>query len=173
MRAFYQAYTDSLETLAEAMSIGWTQNVVILEGCKTAEEQLWYIKAVRQFGWSKLELQQEIQEKAHQHTALDFSNAVCYTEKKASEEGNCHAQPDYSQCYGTGKPGAENRLSPLLRPCYSAVLHRGVHAKPILICGRRRGSLGVADGTGPPGHGGLRLRSILLFNQIREKRLMQ
>ena len=51
--------------LAEAMTIGWTQNVVILEAELTPQERAWYIKAAGQFGWSKLELQQRIVDHAH------------------------------------------------------------------------------------------------------------
>ena len=49
MRDFYRAYQDTPEVLAEAMTIGWTQNVVILEAEVTLQEQIWYIQAARQF----------------------------------------------------------------------------------------------------------------------------
>ena len=42
--------------MTEAMQIGWTQNVVILEADLTIEEKAWYIRAARKFGWSKLKL---------------------------------------------------------------------------------------------------------------------
>lgn len=35
MRDFYRAYQDVPEVLVEAMTIGWTQNTAILEGCDT------------------------------------------------------------------------------------------------------------------------------------------
>ncbi|MCI8915648.1 MAG: DUF1016 domain-containing protein [Oscillospiraceae bacterium] len=50
MRDFYRTYANSPEVLAEAMTIGWTQNVVILETELTCQEKLWYIRAVRRFG---------------------------------------------------------------------------------------------------------------------------
>ena len=40
MRDFYRAYQDAPEVLAEAMTIGWTQNVVILEAELTLQEQI-------------------------------------------------------------------------------------------------------------------------------------
>ena len=64
------------------MTIGWTQNVVILEAELTPQEQTWYIKATGQFGWSKLELQRRITDKAHLEIVLDFTEKVCYTEAK-------------------------------------------------------------------------------------------
>ncbi len=49
MREFYRTYKDAPEVLAEAMTIGWTQNVVILEAELTLQERAWYIRAARQF----------------------------------------------------------------------------------------------------------------------------
>ena len=54
MRDYYRAYEDAPEVMAEAMAIGWTQNAVILEAELSLQERMWYIRAVRQFGWSKL-----------------------------------------------------------------------------------------------------------------------
>lgn len=39
MRDFYRAYEDVPEIMAEAMPIGWTQNVVILEAELTLQEK--------------------------------------------------------------------------------------------------------------------------------------
>ena len=57
MRKFYRAYESVPEVLAQAMTIGRTQNMVIPEVELTLQEQAWYIRAVQQFGWTKLELQ--------------------------------------------------------------------------------------------------------------------
>ena len=82
MREFYRTYESVPEVLADAMTIGWTQNVVILEAELTPREQAWYIKAAGQFGWSKLDLQRRITDKAHLEIVLDFIEKVCYTEAK-------------------------------------------------------------------------------------------
>ena len=88
IREFYRAYVDTPEVLAQAMAIGWTQNVVILEAELTIQERAWYIRAVQQFGWSKLELQRQIAANAHTGNALDFEGEVCYTEENSdSTEG--------------------------------------------------------------------------------------
>lgn len=47
MRESYRTYEDTPEIMAEAMTIGWTQNVVILEADLTLREKAWYIKAVQ------------------------------------------------------------------------------------------------------------------------------
>lgn len=96
MRDFYCAYENVPETLAQAMTIGWTKNVVILEATLTPQERAWYIRAAGRFGWSKLELQRKITANARMDSALNFSNIVCYTEEtsaaaepqKTWQEGN-------------------------------------------------------------------------------------
>lgn len=85
MREFYRTYESTPEVLAQAMTIGWTQNVVILEAEMTLQERLWYIRAVQQFGWSKLELQQKVASGAHSEVVLDFQDEVCYTEENITD----------------------------------------------------------------------------------------
>lgn len=82
MREFYRTYENAPDVLAQAMTIGWTQNVVILEAGLTLPEQAWYIQAVHRFGWSKLELQRKIAANAHLEIALDFMDEICYTEEQ-------------------------------------------------------------------------------------------
>ena len=49
MRDFYRAYESVPEVMADAMTIGWTQNIVIMEAGLAIQEKTWYIRAVRQF----------------------------------------------------------------------------------------------------------------------------
>ena len=39
MRAFYAAYEESPEIMRQAMNLGWTRNVAILEGCGSSEDR--------------------------------------------------------------------------------------------------------------------------------------
>ena len=73
MREFYRTYENSPALLGEAMEIGWTQNVVIMESGLSLEEMGWYLRAVRVFGWSKLELVSKITERAHESGSLEES----------------------------------------------------------------------------------------------------
>lgn len=82
MREFYRVYEDSPEILDQAMTISWTQNVVIMEAKLTLQERVWYIQAAKQFGWSKLELQRKITANTHLAILLDFTAEVCYTEEE-------------------------------------------------------------------------------------------
>ena len=84
MREFCRTYQSRPSLLAEAMKIGWTQNIVILERCETEEERRWYIQAVQQFGWSKQQLIKEITDLAHTKKSLDNDSEVCYNESENS-----------------------------------------------------------------------------------------
>ena len=86
MRDFYRTYESAPEAMATAMTIGWTQNSVILEAGLTLQEKSWYIRAVRQFGWSKLKLAEQIAAFAHQEIVLDLTEEVCYTGKNSTTE---------------------------------------------------------------------------------------
>ena len=67
MREFYIAYQSNPEAMNAAMEIGWTQNVVIIEADLARDERMWYIRAARQFDWSKLTLTEKIKACAHMH----------------------------------------------------------------------------------------------------------
>ena len=79
MREFYRTYESVPEVLAEAMTIDWTQNVVILEAELSIQERAWYIRAAGQFGWSKLEQSKKIQEHVHETRSLDSTADPCYS----------------------------------------------------------------------------------------------
>ena len=80
MREFYRSYETTPEVLQQAMQIGWTYNVVIMEAELSLQDKAWYIQAVRQFGWSKTELLRRIESAAHIEMSLDTDDEVCYTD---------------------------------------------------------------------------------------------
>ena len=51
MREFYRAYENAPELARQAMKIGWTQNVVILEADLALEERCWYLRAAGRLPW--------------------------------------------------------------------------------------------------------------------------
>ena len=120
MRAFYRSYESTPEVLQQAMQIGWTQNVVIMEAELSLQGKNWYIRAVQKFGWSKAELLRRIKSAAHKEMTLDTADKVCYTDNKNivvenfehDEDTLCvpgeHLpQPDGGVC--DERPGEENR----------------------------------------------------------------
>lgn len=80
MRDFFRTYETAPDILKEALLIGWTQNVVIMEAGLSMDQRHWYLRAVLQFGWSKAELLRQISEPAHEKMNLDVSTGTCYTD---------------------------------------------------------------------------------------------
>lgn len=76
MRELYRVYGDCPDAITLAEKIGWTQNVVILEAELEPELRLWYMRAVSQLSWSKLELIEMIKNEAHMEIALDNEHKV-------------------------------------------------------------------------------------------------
>ena len=111
MREFYRTYERTLGILDEAMSIGWTQNVVILEADLTFSEKTWYIRAVRRFGWSKVELQRRISANAHLEMVLDFADEMCYTEENTADTQYANHDTKSACLTRTGHLFTENRRS--------------------------------------------------------------
>ena len=85
MREFYCTYEVDSDIMSAAMETGWTQNVVILEADLTLAEKSWYICAVARFGWSKLELMQQIEQQAHLNVIVDTEQPTCYTEMEEND----------------------------------------------------------------------------------------
>lgn len=78
MRDFYRTYENHPALLSRAMKLGWIQNVVIMEADLTMELREWYMKATKQFGWSKTELIANIAANAHENVVLSFEDEVSY-----------------------------------------------------------------------------------------------
>ena len=74
MRDFYRTYENYPALLPLAMQIGWIHNVVIMEADLTMDLRELYMKAVKQFAWSKTELIDNIAAKACDNISLDVEN---------------------------------------------------------------------------------------------------
>ena len=88
MRELYRVYGDCSEAITLAEQIGWTQNVVILKADLDLSLRLWYMRATRQFGWSKLELIAMIEKEAHMEIVLDNGSEMCDNEIEEDKNEN-------------------------------------------------------------------------------------
>ena len=88
MRDFYRTYENHSALLSRAMKLGWIQNVVIMEADLTMEQREWYMKAAKQFRWSKIELLTNIKVNAHERVVIDTTEEVqcIITGKKESSK---------------------------------------------------------------------------------------
>ena len=82
MREFFRTYGNNEALMTEAMKIGWTQNVLIMERCADDAERQWYIQAVLCYDWSKLELTAKIDDSDHLKMALVSQEEVYDTENR-------------------------------------------------------------------------------------------
>ena len=82
MRDFYRTYENYPAPLRRAMELGWIQNVVIMEADLTMDLREWYMRAAKQFGWSKAELIANIEARAYENISLEIDEEVCYNEEK-------------------------------------------------------------------------------------------
>ena len=106
MRDFYRTYENHPALLSRAMKLGWIQNVVIMEAELTMELREWYMKAVKQFDWSKTELIAQIAAHAHEEIALAIEE-VCYVESQ---------EKHIDKNYGVTK-AIKNNLQQLIQRC--------------------------------------------------------
>ncbi len=87
MRDFYRTYENHPVLQSRAMQLGWIQNVVIMEADLSMELREWYIRAAKQFEWSKTDLIANIAANAHENIVLAIEEEMCYIvedeEKKA------------------------------------------------------------------------------------------
>lgn len=60
---------------------------MILEADLPTEQREWYLKAAKQFGWSKVELIEKIATNAHEMIILGIDEEVCYARNQKSK--NC------------------------------------------------------------------------------------
>ena len=86
MRDFYRTYENHSALLSRAMKLGWIQNVVIMEADLSMDLREWYMKAAKQFGWSKNELIANIAANAHENIVLAIKNEVSYIVEREEKQ---------------------------------------------------------------------------------------
>lgn len=94
----------------QAMQIGWTQNVVILEADLSLQDKAWYIQAVKRYGWSKAELLRRIESAAHTEMTLDTPDEVCYTDSANTTSENKNHDEDTLCVFGKHLPQSNGRV---------------------------------------------------------------
>lgn len=66
MRDFYRAYENATDLMSEALQVGWTQNILIMECCDGSDERRYYLRSARLHGLTKLALAAMIADHAHE-----------------------------------------------------------------------------------------------------------
>lgn len=131
MRAFFRTYETAPDILHEALLIGWTQNVVIMEADLSMDQRHWYLRAALQFRWSKAELLRQISDSAHEKMNLDVPTGTCYTdidrakqERQDDEDSFCVSRQYLQESDGrvcherSGEKGCNGAFVSHLLSCY-------------------------------------------------------
>lgn len=74
MRAFAEAWPDAEIVQQAAALIPWFHNVVILEQTKDGDARLWYVRAAKEFGWSRAVLEHQIETDAYRRKGKAVTN---------------------------------------------------------------------------------------------------
>lgn len=74
MKTFYEVYQDSEKLPPLVAEIGWVQNYIIVEHCKNSQERDFYLKKVKEMGWSKLDLIEKIKNNYFEKKLLSQNN---------------------------------------------------------------------------------------------------
>lgn len=77
-----ERYENHPTLMYDAVQLGWIQNIVIVDADLTMDLRAWYLKAARQFGWTKGELIEKISSNAHEELVLDIGQEICDNEYK-------------------------------------------------------------------------------------------
>lgn len=130
MRDFYRTYENHPVQLEFALQIGWTQNVIIMEADLSMELREWYLRAAKQFDWSKMELVEEIAANAHEKIVLAIEDDLCYSEERKNEASANNAHEAFGvvtkkrylihryKCQCSSREGSRRRWPIMLCPIF-------------------------------------------------------
>ena len=76
MKQFYELYKDDELVTPLVTQISWTNHLIIMSGCKTKEERLFYIKLCIKENYSKRELERQIDSAYYQRYLLSVNKPL-------------------------------------------------------------------------------------------------
>ena len=76
MKQFYELYKDDELVTPLVTQISWTNHLIIMSGCKTKEERLFYIKLCIKENYSKRELERQIDSAFYQRYLLSVNKPL-------------------------------------------------------------------------------------------------
>ena len=76
MKQFYELYKDDELVTPLVTQISWTNHLIIMSGCKTKEERLFYIKLCIKEDYSKRELERQIDSAYYQRYLLSVNKPL-------------------------------------------------------------------------------------------------
>ena len=74
MRQFYSEYVDKPNLQPLVREISWTKNLIIFSRCKDDLEREFYLRATARYGWTKVVLQHQLDNKSYEKYLLNQTN---------------------------------------------------------------------------------------------------
>lgn len=96
MREFYLQYNKDAILPPLVAEIGWTQNIVILEKCKDAQQREFYLRMTRRMGWTKNVLVHQIENQTYEKTLLNQTNFEQTLPEPIREQARLAVKDEYT-----------------------------------------------------------------------------
>ncbi|MEI7481645.1 MAG: PDDEXK nuclease domain-containing protein [Elusimicrobiota bacterium] len=96
MRQFFQAYSQKSKLSPLVREIAWTQNLLIIMGCKEDLEREFYLRATRKFGWTKTVLALNIEAGTYQKYLNNQTNFDSTVPEKVRNQAKLAVKDEYT-----------------------------------------------------------------------------
>ncbi len=117
MRQFYLEYKDNPILLSHSLQIPWTHNILIIQKIKDFKKREYYLKAVKQTGWNKNVLLNQIKSNAYEHYLKNpkLNNFNETLPEHLAEQANENLKSVYNLDFlGITKPVLERKLENMM-----------------------------------------------------------
>jgi predicted nuclease of restriction endonuclease-like (RecB) superfamily len=96
MRNFYFIYNENLKLAPLAREIGWYNNVIIMEKCKSDQEREFYLKQTKINNWTKNILIHQIENQTYEKYLLNQTNFDRTIKKRIKENSKLAVKDEYT-----------------------------------------------------------------------------
>lgn len=96
MRQFYQEYSKNKKLSPLVREIAWTQNLMIMMGCKDDLEREFYLRAARKFGWTKALLTLNIEAGTYHKYLANQTNFDSTVPEKVRSQAKLAIKDEYT-----------------------------------------------------------------------------
>lgn len=115
MRQFYQEYSKNAKLSPLVREIAWTQNLLIMMGCKDDLEREFYLRATHKYGWTKAVLTLNIEAGTYQKYLLNQTNFDATVPEKVRSQAKLAIKDEYTfALMGLGEEHSEKELESAL-----------------------------------------------------------
>lgn len=96
MRQFYQEYSKNTKLSPLVREIAWTQNLIIMMGCKDDSEREFYLRAARKYGWTKAVLTLNIEAGTYRKYLVNQTNFDATVPENVRSQAKLAVKDEYT-----------------------------------------------------------------------------